>query len=75
MRRDGGPSPSPEGLFLWKVLKAKGVEFEKHPRDRGQTHLGHRVSALLGWEMANKSKEGTRAECSEGSGSGREAVV
>ena len=56
----------PEGLFLWKVLKAKGAEFAKHPRGYAQIHLGHkreRLTALPGWEMTNNYEELKRAEC------------
>lgn len=72
----GGPTPvlRPEGLFLWKALKAKGAEFAKHLRGHGQTHLGHRMSALLGWEMTNKSEELNVPGAYNSKGSVRETV-
>lgn len=50
LRRDGAC----EGLFLWKVLKAKEEAFAKHPRGHTQIQLGQKVehlTVLPGWEM------------------------
>lgn len=63
LRKDAGP----EGLFLWKVRKAKGAEFAKHPggpwTDTSGTQSGESARLAPGWEMTNKCEQLRRVGC------------